>query len=218
MQPKSNRESGFTLVEIAIVLMIIGLLLGGIIKGQELINSAKTKSLVREIFAAQTALYGYQDRYRATPGDHRNVTAADARAAVATTPSGMIGNGRIDGAWDSTTDSDESRLFWQHVRLAGLLAGPITLTQPDYTPQNMFGTKVGISSTMQFTAPTTMNGSYNICTSGIPGRFARQIDMQIDDGNTMTGSFRVASVTAPETALPTAAIDDGGKYLLCLAF
>lgn len=71
---------------------------------------------------------------------------------------------------------------------------------------------------MQLTAPTTMSGSYNICTSGIPGRFAKQIDKQIDDGNTLTGSFRVASVTAPNMALSTAAVDDASKYVLCLAF
>jgi hypothetical protein len=166
----------------------------------------------------QTALYGYQDRYRAIPGDHRLASTADVRATVATTPAGLIGNGRIDGAWDSIVASDESRLFWQHVRLAGLLSGPPEVTDLDYTPQTLFGTKMGISSTMQITAPTAMNGNYNICANGIPGRFAKQLDMQIDDGNTQTGSVRVADPASPGVAQPVSGIEDGGKYLLCLAF
>lgn len=166
----------------------------------------------------QVALYGYQDRYKAIPGDHRLASTVDARATVATTPAGLAGNSRIDGAWDSTTPTDESRLFWQHVRLAGLLPGPADLTDPDYTPRTLFATNMGISSTMQITAPTAMNGSFNICANDIPGRFAKQLDMQIDDGNTLTGSVRVADPASPTTARPVNAIEDGGKYLLCLAF
>ena len=198
--------------------MIISLLFVSIVKGQELINGAKTRNLAQEFRAVQTALYSYQDRYRALPGDNRAASTVDVRATVATTPAGRIGNGKIDGAWDSTIDSDESRLFWQHVRLAGFLAGPITLTDPDYTPRTQFGTTLGLSSIMQITAPTPPNGQFNVCTSGIPGKFAKHLDMQIDDGNTQTGTVRVASTAAPTTALATNAIDDGAVYLLCFAF
>ena len=64
-----RQQSGFTLVEMAVVLVIIGLLLGGVLKGQELINSAKAKSLVNDFRATATFVYGYQDRFRALPGD-----------------------------------------------------------------------------------------------------------------------------------------------------
>ena len=63
------REGGFTLVEIAIVLVIIGLLLGGILKGQELITSARVRNLADQAAAVQAAYYGFVDRYRAIPGD-----------------------------------------------------------------------------------------------------------------------------------------------------
>src|ERR1700689_74908 len=66
------KQSGFTLVEIAIVLVIIGLLLGGILKGQEMINQAKIKNVVSDFNGIASALYGYQDRYRALPGDDLN--------------------------------------------------------------------------------------------------------------------------------------------------
>ena len=59
-------QKGFTLVEIAIVLVIIGLLLGGILKGQEMITQAKIKNAVADFSGISAAYYGYQDRYRAT--------------------------------------------------------------------------------------------------------------------------------------------------------
>ncbi|HEX6319483.1 MAG TPA: prepilin-type N-terminal cleavage/methylation domain-containing protein, partial [Burkholderiales bacterium] len=64
-------QKGFTLVEIAIVLVIIGLLLGGILKGQEMITQAKIKNVIADMSGVSAAMYGYQDRYRALPGDDK---------------------------------------------------------------------------------------------------------------------------------------------------
>ena len=64
-----RRQSGFTLIEIAIVLVIIGLLLGGILKGQELINSARVKNLGTDFRNIPLFIYGYQDKFKALPGD-----------------------------------------------------------------------------------------------------------------------------------------------------
>ena len=80
-----SQQSGFTLVEIAIVLVIIGLLLGGILKGQELINSAKAKSLANDFRAIPVYIYGYQDKFRALPGDDAQVAAHLTGANVAST-------------------------------------------------------------------------------------------------------------------------------------
>ena len=62
-------QRGFTLVEIAIVLVVIGLLLGGILKGQEMVVQARTKNVIADFGGLTAAHYAYQDRYRATPGD-----------------------------------------------------------------------------------------------------------------------------------------------------
>ena len=222
MKNIKRQQSGFTLVEIAIVLVIIGLLLGGILKGQELINSAKAKSFAQDFRTIQTALYGYQDRFKAIPGDHASVASAltgPPPATVATAnPAGSLGNGQINGAWDSTTDTDESCLFWQHARMAGFLAGPTIVNcaaGQDYLQKNADGGRIGISSTPQITG---MTGSFNICSSGIVGKIAKQLDTQLDDGNTITGSFRVSEILIPATALATAAVNDGTAYLVCLAF
>ncbi|MFT6306364.1 MAG: prepilin-type N-terminal cleavage/methylation domain-containing protein, partial [Halioglobus sp.] len=60
---------GFTIVEIAIVLAIIGLILGGVFKGQALIDNARVRSLSTEVAGIQTAWYSFQERYRSIPGD-----------------------------------------------------------------------------------------------------------------------------------------------------
>lgn len=215
-----NQQSGFTLVEIAIVLVIIGLLLGGVLKGQELINSAKAKSYAQDFRVIQTALYGFQDRYKGVPGDLAGANTKITGATLASTP-GTVGNGQIEGAWDSTTATDESCLAWQHLRLAGFTAGSTTVncaTGDAYVQTNADGGRVGISSTMQMTLPTAMTGSYNICSTGVLGRIAKALDTQLDDGNTLTGSFRVADMATPTTALANNAVADNTAYLVCLAF
>ena len=126
-----QKQMGFTLVEIAIVLVIIGLLLGGVLKGQELINSAKVKNFANDFRNIPLFIYGYQDKYKSLPGDDSQA-AAHVSGATTATCVGCLGNGVINGNWDSTTATNESFLFWQHVRLAGLAAGPTTVTDPDY--------------------------------------------------------------------------------------
>ena len=81
-----NKQSGFTLIEIAIVLVIIGLLLGGVLKGQEMITNGKIKRSVNDFNGISAAYYSYLDRYAAFPGDDPNANArwggdaADARS------------------------------------------------------------------------------------------------------------------------------------------
>ena len=221
---KKSQQSGFTLVEIAIVLVIIGLLLGGILKGQELINSAKVKSLANDFRTIPTYIYAYQDKFKALPGDDTVATAHVAGAANATTPSAKQGNGVLDGNWYSGTATDESYLFWQHVRLSNLAPGPTAVTDPDYWPKNAMGGVIGINSAPAAAVQITgMTGTYQICSTGILGKYVKQLDIQMDDGNTETGSMRAtANVTsttlAQSAAIPTATIDDATSYTVCQTF
>lgn len=222
-----SKQSGFTLVEIAIVLVIIGLLLGGVLKGQELINSAKVKNFINDFRTTSTFVYAYQDRFRALPGDDLGVVNHLAGTAVlATTPAGTVGNARINGFWNSLTATDESYLFWQHVRLANLATGttviPGTPAAGDaYNYRNADGGRVGITGD-QVIAGWTAN--FFVCSSGIQGRFARQIDTTIDDGDTATGTVRVLG-TAAGGELQTAAAaftvtpnQDAVLFTVCVAY
>jgi prepilin-type N-terminal cleavage/methylation domain-containing protein len=217
-----SQQSGFTLVEIAIVLVIIGLLLGGILKGQELINSAKVKNLANDFRVIPTYIYAFQDKYKALPGDDSQVVAHVSGSSVATC-AGCLGNGVINGAWNSTTAADESALFWQHVRMANLAAGPTATADTAYYPTNAVGGRIGVNSPT--TAPaqvwiTGMTGTYQVCSTGIQGKFAKQLDVQMDDGNTETGSMRsvLATAAAGTAAVATTAIAESDSYTVCMTF
>lgn len=215
-----KKQSGFTLIELAIVLVIIGLLLGGVLKGQELINSAKAKNIASELKNAQIFIYGYQDKFRAIPGDDQNADRNINDATVATTPTGAtLGNAQINGAWNSTTATDESFLFWQHVRLAGLATGPTDVTDPNYLPRNADSGRVGVQSTNGFTTITGLAtaGQYVVCSENIVGRLVKQIDVSLDDGESSTGALRAIVAGTPEP-VESADIVDGNPYTICLAF
>jgi prepilin-type N-terminal cleavage/methylation domain-containing protein len=201
-----RNQSGFTLIEIAIVLVIIGLLLGGVLKGQELINSARVKNLATDFRNIPVFVYGYQDKFKALPGDDMA-----AITHVVATNNGN-GNGIINGKWDSITATDETQLFWQDVRLADLL------------PTNSAGGIIGITNGTVTDNPVLgLNGTYVICSAGILGKFAKQLDIQVDDGNTTTGSMRVIATAARPAAAQAAPIDlsavagsDAITYTVCM--
>ena len=90
-----RNQQGFTLIEIAIVLVIIGLLLGGILKGQELITSARVRSLISQQDGIKAAFYGFQDRYRALPGDYASASTNILMTTTGANADGN-GNGRVD--------------------------------------------------------------------------------------------------------------------------
>lgn len=227
-----KKSAGFSLVEIAIVLVIVGVLLGGVVKGQELVEGAKAKALVNDFRNLPLLIYGYQDKYKALPGDdaavattHLGASVNGIAVAAAATPASKQGNGVIDGAWNSTTVSDESVLFWQHVRLAGLANGataaPTAATLADYLPKNAEGNPIGITGSAN-TPITGLSSTYIACSQGIRGKHAKLIDIALDDGNPATGSVRVmanqaADQAAAVAAVQAAALDGDTSYTVCMA-
>ncbi|MEF8749823.1 MAG: prepilin-type N-terminal cleavage/methylation domain-containing protein [Candidatus Accumulibacter propinquus] len=232
MNQMRKQQSGFTLVEIAIVLVIIGLLLGGVLKGQELINSAKVKNMVGDFRTVSSLAYGYQDRFKALPGDQTQAQldlAFGAGVAAACAPPAAAGqcvqnNGRIDGTWNAGAATDETNVFWQHVRLANLAIGPTALG-PNLQPRNADGGLIGIESGLNAAGAAApfialMRGTFFVCSDGILGRYVRQIDTVMDDGDTAAGSVQaVPTGSARATAATaTAAIQDGAQYTVCASF
>lgn len=190
-----NNQKGFTLVEIAIVLVIIGLLLGGVLKGQELVNNAKIKNLINDLRGVTAAYNAYIDRYRAIPGDDNLATTRFTGAVNGG------GNGAITGAYNAAVApavGNESNNFWQHVRMAGLANGIATATSaPPAT--NAVGGFIGIQS-----GAYGMTGQV-VCAGSVPWGFAQAIDTQIDDGNNVTGTVRAGAAGAVNAAAPAAA-------------
>ncbi|MBZ0155953.1 MAG: type II secretion system GspH family protein [Alphaproteobacteria bacterium] len=66
---KVKNEKGFTLIELAVVLVLIGIILGAVLKGQDLIDNARAKQFATEVRTWETALYNYLDRKGRLPGD-----------------------------------------------------------------------------------------------------------------------------------------------------
>ena len=95
-------QRGFTLIEIAIVLVIIGLLLGGVLKGQELITSARVRNLISAQDGVKAAFFGFQDRFRAYPGDYSQATQNIAN--MTTTCGGGNGDGASAGSSSGADD------------------------------------------------------------------------------------------------------------------
>jgi prepilin-type N-terminal cleavage/methylation domain-containing protein len=122
-------RSGFSLVELSIVLVILGLLIGGILSGQSLIRAAELRSVSTEYQRYVTAVSTFKDKYFATPGDMTNAvsfwTAAancPGNASQGSTTSATCngnGNGRL---WDAAASNEMFR-FWQHLANAGLIEG-----------------------------------------------------------------------------------------------
>src|SRR2546427_9262115 len=225
---KNSAEAGFTLVEIAIVLVIIGLLLGGILKGQEMITQAKIKNIVNDCNGVTVAVTSYQDRYRAIPGDDRN---ASTRWTVQAPASGN-GDGVMAGKYNATVagpgapaTTEESNLFWQHLRIAGFVPGLTTGAGSGTQPTNAAGGMIGVESGVPGTNGLGFT-SLIVCFSNLPEKIASAVDGQMDDSNPASGQVRgqLQGTANPNTAInaagaATAYVETGvNQYLLCKNF
>ena len=201
---KSMTESGFTLVEIAIVLVIIGLLLGGILKGQEMITQAKIKNVINDFNGVTAAVNTYQDRYRALPGD-------DATANVRWASQGAVqgnGDGALQGVYNAVSTSpltiaQESNLFWWHLRLGGFVPGAITGLAAGVQPPNATNGIIGVQSSIGGTANLGFSSNI-VCSSNLTDKIAIAVDTQMDDGTPGAGEIRGALQAAPTPAVPLA--------------
>ena len=215
-----NKQTGFTLIELAIVLVIIGLLLGGVLRGQELINSAKVKNMANDFRSIPVYIYGYQDKFKSLPGDDAAAGTGGTGGHVGSEAPGD-GDGKIEGAWNSSTNTVETAKFWEHVRLAGLATGSTDIANATATngfyPTNADGGRIGVSGDQPI---EDLPGAYFMCSSGILGKYAKQLDLTIDDGTPNGGSLRATTGTSftgtPEDVETT--WSDSGSYTLCMGF
>ncbi len=194
-----QQQKGFTLVEIAIVLVIIGLLLGGILKGQELINSARVRNLADSTSGIQAAYFGFIDRYRRVPGDWDVTTAGQAIGGAIN--SGGNNNGRLDnsGTWN------EPNALWEHLSKAGFINGSYTgpgnvepSTANSAAPFNPFNSAIIMARTSNYldvTSGTPAVRLHLIVGRGTPVDIARELDVKLDDSIPTTGNLRAAAST-----------------------
>jgi prepilin-type N-terminal cleavage/methylation domain-containing protein len=212
------RQQGFTLVEIAVVLVIIGLLLGAILKGQELIENSRVRSAISEINSVRAASNGYLDRYRFQPGDDGPTLATLQARGAAWAGITAVGNGNgqlAAGANPWAAPNAEHLGFWQHLRAGGFVTGDPATAGIPAIPRNAFNGLTGIATLAAQMANFNANV---ICMSQVPGKAATGIDNQLDDGQPDTGAVRAtlqagAGNTAPGAV--AAAYSEDQRYTIC---
>lgn len=181
----TGKQQGFTLVEIAIVIAIIGLLIGGVLKGHQMITNTKLKRIELDSTGIKMAMLSYQDRYQQLPGDDYR---ASERFSLYTdgvndpTPAEINGDGDsiIDGNWVVAPNA-ESANAWKHLRASGLIDGS---GDDDTQPLNAYGGKIGLrDGSLEIYGPVVIFGL-------IDGHVARVLENRLDDTVPSTGRIQ----------------------------
>ena len=182
---QTNRKTqlGFSLLELAIALAVLAILAGGVLKGRELLNSARVQATLTDIANIETALSAFQARYSALPGDFIAANAAGL------SNSGGNGNGLID--------EDEACQVFTHLQLSGFIQGDFVggidengNCTPGSTMNNQFSGQYLLNNTMQG-ANSRENAMALLLGEALPVAQLAEIDRKLDDGNALRGAVQV---------------------------
>lgn len=185
-QLRAKRSNGgFTLVEIAIVLIIIGLIIAGILKGQEAIDSGKAKRVKTDVDTLVAITQTYLDNFGYYPGDDPN---ADDRFTVIAAGQNGDGLGTIGaGTADNTDTTGETVGFWQHIIAAGLVSGDDACdTEQECGKQTPFAGsyyRVRYDNTDGIATPDIYQGKHYFVVERIPRKIARTLEDKYDQGS-----------------------------------
>lgn len=201
MSKQSGGSSrGISLIEVAIVIVILGLLVSGVIMAQSLIASARVRSMTRELGNMQGAVSTFVDKFRAYPGDMANF-----RTYYTAEPNTVDGNGdaKVEFlvASGAGTNANEGNLAWRHLQLAGLVEGSYSsAAQPNATITSVpnlkganDGVGIGINYDTElgnhFVVGLIDNSGINDSNAFDPVT-AQTLDSKADDGLPATGNMR----------------------------
>ncbi len=221
-----SKQGGFTLIEIAIVLVIIGLLLGGVLKGQELINTARVRALNNTVDGITAAWFSFQDRYRAYPGDYP-LAAVNLPSPVVAVLNGD-GDGLV-GINEGAPSPVERSQAWVQLQAAGYITGnfdggagaggPVAANAYNCAlttcPDNGFGSglNIGYGAQNQTQVPlaTPILAHELMSGRGIPVEVLAELDRKIDDGNAGSGAMQLGGAGTGWTAAQQVACQNAGN-------
>ncbi|WP_341913923.1 prepilin-type N-terminal cleavage/methylation domain-containing protein [Polaromonas sp. YR568] len=204
-----KKQAGFTLVEIAIVLVIVGLLLAGVLKGQELIESSRAKNLGKDMDAIAAGMISYTDRFKRIPGDDGPLATLTARGGNWATVTAFGNNDGILTILQANTFTavGEGVAFFQHLKAAGFITGNPADAGIAALPRSAYNGLISVGPGV-----TGMTGS-SVCASQVPGKAARALDTMLDDGVTDGGSFRATLGVVGANTAPGAAVLAANGYI-----
>ena len=192
------RRKGFTLVELAIVLVIIGIILGAILKGQELINNARAKRVQNDMRGIEALLWTFYDRYGRFPGD------CDRNGFIDATTYNYAGGGGLDNNPDhqfcptNNNPNYDRDMPWAELKAASLL--PLTSSNLELS-KNVLNGRFWIGRAYVHLGTHYYYGNA-IAIADIPCYVAKMIDTSID-GKVDAGSGRIRELTGATSAQPT---------------
>ena len=198
---KFARQSGFTLVEIAIVLVIIGLLLGGVLKGQELIENNRITFLAANLRTKAIASLYLTKVFSRLPGDEAAATM-NARGWLGTAGAGVAGNGALAITVGQTfTNGGDQAAFWRGLRGSGLISGdpnaPATVAG---LPSHGGGGVLGVTAGPAYGSPGPL-----VCASGLTTKQAAGVDGLIDGAGAANSTGSLLGAQGAANPLPVVA-------------
>jgi len=224
-----SAQGGFSLAELAIVLVLIGLLTGLAIMADGVLTQSRIRSLANDFEQLRVAVLTYQDRYGAIPGDDARAAGRWVNGAGVSRAKDGSGDGRISGSYQDPPPAGdplatltvnaaqgETLNFWWHMRLAELVVAPPPVVTPVAQPLNFYAGVVGVEWAA-FGFPRL-----SICTANVPGEIALGVENQLDDGQPRTGLVRAARqnadnepIAGANAAVTSYATTDTDFYILC---
>ncbi len=216
-----SSQAGFTLVELAIVLLIIGLILSGVLKGQDLVNAARLNSVLTDANQIRTAAGTFQTKYTYLPGDIPTTVATTAFGWTGTllcNATGNHGDGRIEGVMAGAVPvSSEAMCFWGHMRAATLISAPAPTNgsyATDISFTDSWSSRVGGLYTVEYS-----DGTGTAATLGVGiGAGAAVVPLTNDGNFIVLSNMTVASTPRANLLTPAQAYeidlksDDGLPY------
>src|SRR4249920_3921295 len=202
------RQRGFTLLEIVIVLLIVGFLLAGVLKGQEMITSAKVKRVAGQLDEMRAAYLGFQDRYKALPGDY-----ADANSTLTCSGTCLFGNGdsriRANETPLNGSQVHEDLLVWSHLSSSGFLKGDYRMSDGESQPTDLNSPK----NPYQIYQQIVFDGRYGMSDGGTPRHNLKtggqlpvavllELDRKVDDGKPYKGALQFSTYQGNSAAIP----------------